>query len=317
MTSYDRDAEDGTGGKGFQNLMRLLLCGVTRATPAQPENVSRGESAYISKHYADELYWDCETLEYGRMFKTGKYGFGTKHVPHEWFHDDGYKMNGKQSSTHSSAHCRPFVPYPETQESEKRGLYWGAVTTGGGTLLNQNFGTKFGYYPCSAMDFLVKANMQVLAPGAKGVNNVGQSYKNVGIGPGKLEDCWEIALRPPGYEPCMLVRNKIAAYFGLYYYADCRNEKLNWKVYQRIPIVDGQWYEIQMRCINPKYGRVGWYANGGRGPFEREKLFIRELLNPIEQEVPRRVPCGASTCGASSFKSFNRHSSGRSPLYSL
>ena len=32
----------------------------------------------------------------------------------------------------------------------------------------KNFGTKFGYYPCSAMDFLVKANMKVLAAGAAG-----------------------------------------------------------------------------------------------------------------------------------------------------
>ena len=282
MTSYDRNAADGTGGAGFQNLMRLLLGGLTKATSKQPQNVTAKDSAYISTHYAGALYWDCEKLKYGKMFKTEKYGFGTIPTDDKWFHDvlgDGQpaQLNGKQSSTHSSAHCRPFIPI-----DKKQGLYWGAVT-GTKTHLMRHFGTNFGYSPCSAMDFLVKTNMPVIAPGAKAVNNVGQSYKNVGIGPQKLEDCWEIAFRPKGSEPCMLVRNKIAAYFGLYYYADCRNEKLNWVVYEQL---DGQFYAIQMRCINPKYGRVDWYADGD-GPFEGEKgdkLFIREPLNPLNKK---------------------------------
>ena len=275
MTSYDRDAEDGTGGDGFQNLMRLLLCGVTHASTTQVQNVSSKTTAYISRNYADELYWDSETGEYGRMFKTG-YDFG-KVPPDAWYHDDEYEMNGEPSSTHASAHCRPFVPTED--KPEQRGVYWGAVTKGGGTLLNQNFGTKFGYYPCSAMDFLVKTNMKVLAAGAQGVNNVGQAYKNVGVGPNMLEDCWEIAKLPEGSEPCMLTRNKIAAYFGLYYYADCRHEWLNWKVYERI---DGRIYEIQMRCPNPKYGKPGWYTDS-TSPFERDKLFVREPLNPVNK----------------------------------
>ena len=225
MTSYDRDADDGTGGEGFQNLMRLLLCGPTLATTARVNNVSKTHSAHISTQYANELYWNCETQEYGRMFKTsdrtGEYGFD-KIPGKDWFHDDLgsgkvdlAKIDEKSSSTHSSAHCRPFKS--DKGFDKKRGLLWGGVTNPAapGNELFKNFGTKFGYYPCTVMDFLVKANMKIIADGASAVNNVAQSYKNVGIGPQTREDCWEIGLRPDASEPCMLSRNKIAAYFGM------------------------------------------------------------------------------------------------------
>ena len=285
MTSYDRDADDGTGGEGFQNLMRLLLCGATHANSARVQNTSSKLLTHISKDYVNEVYWNCETQQYGRMFKTteGKkeYGFET-FPPKAWYDDElgnaPALLDNKPSSTHSSAHCRPF------EEIHGLGLQRGAVSQGKAIALFNNFGTRFGYYPCSMFDFLVKANMKVIADGksAKSVNNVSQSYKNVGIGPNAREDCWEIGFRPDGSEPCMLAMNKIAAYFGMYYYTDCRHESLNWFVHQKI---DDTIFEIQMRAPNPMYGKPNWFKKNGDEPFERGKLFVREPLNPMNKEA--------------------------------
>jgi len=72
MTSYDRDAEH--GGPGFQNLMRLLLCGVTRANGTNYNQVGEAvlteDTRYISENYKGQLYWDCEESKYGVMFQT-------------------------------------------------------------------------------------------------------------------------------------------------------------------------------------------------------------------------------------------------------
>ena len=304
MTSYDRDAADGTGGPGFQNLMRLLLCGVTRAsgTKYSEMTLEAGEEAltedtrYISANYAGQLYWDCETSEYGVMFKTEKYTFG-KIPPETWFEDQEYgipmnvRKGGTRSGSHVSAHSRPFIPARnppkrgKVDNTEKQGLYHGVLTTGnskGSNPLAENFGTRFGYYPCTVMDFLTKANVKRINDQKTPANNVGQSYTNVGIGPGELEDCWEISKINDDEEPCILARNKLAAYFGLYYYADCRDSRLNWTVYET---VEGRIYESQMRCPNPKFGAVGWYEKPNGTPFEHGKLFVREPLNPLNKRV--------------------------------
>ena len=305
MMSYDRDAAD--GGEGFQNLMRLLLCGDSRMPSVQYnklnyEEVQRrlGEDTlYISTNYAGELYWNCETSEYGSMFKTEKYTFG-KIPPEDWFTDamnstkvysipDGtHPDRSIPSSTHVSHHSRPFIPAQNPRKgnkldnTDKEGLYQGTLTTGnkrGDNPLAENFGTKFGYYPCSMMDFMTKANIKDFFGGS---NNVSQSYKNVGIGPGRLYDCWEITKKEDDEKPCILARNKLAAYVGLYYYADCRDARLNWMVYETF---EGRTYESQMRCPNPKYGAVAWYKDAKRSPFEHDKLFVREPLNPLNKRV--------------------------------
>jgi hypothetical protein len=93
---------------------------------------------------------------------------------------------------------------------------------------------------CTIMDFMTKANIKDFFGGS---NTVSQSYKNVGIGPNKLYDCWEITKQEDDEKPCILARNKLAAYIGLYYYADCRDARLNWMVYETI---EGRIYESQM-----------------------------------------------------------------------
>jgi hypothetical protein len=98
-----------------------------------------------------------------------------------------------------------------------------------------------------------------------------------------MEECWEISLINDDEVPCMLARNKLAAYFGLYYYADCRDQRLNWTVYETI---EEQTYESQMRCPNPKFGAVGWYETPNKTtPFEHGKLFVREPLNPLNKKA--------------------------------
>ena len=243
MMSYDRDAAD--GGEGFQNLMRLLLCGVTSVPAFRPgykysdkgyEEAQRKlaeDTLYISTNYAGELYWNCETSKYGRMFKTEKYPFGV--IPPEgWFEDamnettvysipDGTKEGKISSSTHVSHHSRPFIPAENPRKgkkidnTDKEGLLHGTLTTGNGrgdNPLAWEFGTKFGYYPCTVMDFMTKANIKNFFGSS---NNVSQSYKNVGLGPNKLYDCWEITKKEEDETPCILARNKLAAYIGLYY----------------------------------------------------------------------------------------------------
>jgi len=305
MTSYDRDAADGTGGPGFQNLMRLLLCGVTRASGTnyneQGEKVLAEDTRYISENYKGQLYWDCEDSEYGAMFQTKekdkkKYTFNVI-PPETWFKDVNpndnqeygipvkVKKGGRPSGTHVSHHSRPFIPI-KGKGYRKAGLYHGVLTTGNGEGSNplaENFGTRFGYYPCTVMDFLTKANVKRINNQKTPANNVGQSYTNVGIGPGELEDCWEISKISDDEVPCILARNKLAAYFGLYYYADCRDPRLNWTVYETI---EGETYESQMRCPNPKFGAVGWYKKPDKTPFEHDdKLFVREPLNPLNKKA--------------------------------
>jgi hypothetical protein len=101
--------------------------------------------------------------------------------PETWFKDvnpnDGkeygipvpVKEGGTSSSSHVSRHSRPFIhatnPPKRGKPDDKKnaGLYHGVLTTGnskGSNPLAENFGTRFGYYPCTVMDFLTKANVK-------------------------------------------------------------------------------------------------------------------------------------------------------------
>ena len=199
--------------------------------------------------------------------------------------------DSRPSGSHSSAHGRPFKIYDRPSGSNKNcGLVQGNANSGASKTGVKEYSTDYPYSPCSIADFLFKANVLTFGGVKTGQgNSMQQSYKNAGVDKitnkesGAMGKCWEISKEGSTEEPCMLWMNKIAAYYGLYYYPQCTEPSLNEAVYENMGSLG--WREIRVRCPNPKFGVQNWYSTKNGTPFENNKLFVREPLNPLNRQV--------------------------------
>lgn len=299
MTNYNE--KEPQGGPAFQKLMLLILG--NGGTSDDSVKIPLGAP----------LTYDAERRKYGPNLKThlttnptaaAGYAFN-KTPPKEWYHgkmgNNDYmglfippSNEWKAAGVHLSVHSRPQID-ATTGESKNLGLQLG-VNNGG------NPGTSSGdtslYEPqishkiYTKHDWLMKGMLQTGTRGGGAQSNTtGQSLVGPGLDKAKGKrggidgQCWEVTqISDTTQEPCMQTQNSLAAIYGLYYYPECTNPLLQWKVQEYVPETK-QTFDIRFRCPNPRYGTFEWAkTSSGVALDANNDLLIHESLNPTNKE---------------------------------
>lgn len=265
---YDDDKED--GGPAFQTLMHWALTWGSKDETAVETTV---------QHY--------KPLPKHIKHKTGKPTANPAKVGHvggHWTFDDSNRYEAKlQAKARKGELVMSNVAYTPTTfarssipggfAGERNGDYRGFEhipfdTAGVGKHLGKSTTTKPARWaqtsktidPQSTLQFLLTCGVtkeQTTSNGKEcGWNsNMSQQFAARGTATGTDR---------PQNEGCMSHGNRLAAYYGLYFYPDCTNEAYQWHV---TTAVGGTKYKIRMRLPNPAYQR----ANG--------TLYVNEVLN--------------------------------------
>ena len=301
MTCYQPGAP--YGGDQFQKLMQLLLIGDSNFRGAHSivggaKTASKQKAKTFSPRIEEimnqrnPMYFDAATMTYGSYCGNNVVFEPAPPTNLEMWDDadaDGQSLSTRDkdgdhesAGGHVSAHCRPLT----LNRNNKYGLFMGTTQHSNqhpNDSIQGNIGVGFGFLPLSIIDFMSKAGLidnfsgQTAEDGVP-KNNASYVYKNCGVD--TVGSCWEIGSVTRNDGPCMQSGNKLAAYFGLYYYKDCERSDFNWEVYEHSA---AGVHTVRLRCPNPMYGRPNWYNEKIVNPFEQrettEVLYVYEPLN--------------------------------------
>ena len=299
MTCYKPNTDD--GGDQFQKLMQFLLVGDSNLKGVHAKKTIEACKEFSPQierimQQKDHLYFDAKATRYGQVFRGEDFGRTPVANKENW---DDSDTNGESLSTrdadgnyesagaHVSAHCRPL----SLNRDNKYGLFMGTTQNSdknSNDSIGRNTGVGWGFLPLSIADFMHKAGLLDNFAGQSAEdkspkNNAMYQYKNCGVD--TTGSCWEIGKTTRNKGPCMQIGNKLAAYFGLYYYKDCEHEEFNWNVYEESA---AGVHTVRLRCPNPMYGKPNWYDAKQVNPFEtrgaEEVLYVYEPLNAYNKK---------------------------------
>lgn len=235
MTYYDSNAKDDSGGPRFQKLMHWLLTNgnTLKAVNKVKQQVANLSDNYyvVGKGYGDSWYVGGDLSE---MKSNGPAGGSSLKEPHV--------SNGAGKHTH-------------------QGVATGYNTLsggGGGNVTHEGWSKDqllekiaiVSQRPGSKMQFLYQLGLDVNLEGRDGKQCQGGAINNP-----RTFATWS---KPTGEDHegkgCASMGNRLAAFFGLYYYEGCRSAQVNWT--QDVTVEhEGvtKTFSVRMRLPNPAY----------------------------------------------------------------